>query len=141
MVPRQEGSLEGGLGAVRWSSLPFTLGLCPMAPLVAAESHAPTLRFLGGVSSVVQLAAPLGGPSPQLPASQTFLTCPFLFQIPRIYWDLSTKRVLLMEFVDGGQVNDRDYMERNMIDVNEVRLSAHSGCAGDTGAVGAAQQG
>lgn len=35
-----------------------------------------------------------------------------------------------MEFVDGGQVNDRDYMERNKIDVNEVSLSAHGGCAG-----------
>lgn len=35
-----------------------------------------------------------------------------------------------MEFVDGGQVNDRDYMERNKIDVNEVSLSAHGSCAG-----------
>lgn len=82
----------------------------------------------------------LVAPRPQLPASQTFLTCPFLFQVPRIYWDLSTKRVLLMEFVDGGQVNDRNYMERNMIDVNEVRLSAQSCRAGDMGAVGAGQQ-
>ncbi|XP_047594197.1 aarF domain-containing protein kinase 1 isoform X3 [Lutra lutra] len=41
-------------------------------------------------------------------------------KVPRIYWELSTKRVLLMEFVDGGQVNDRDYMERNNIDVNEI---------------------
>ncbi|XP_032200694.1 aarF domain-containing protein kinase 1 isoform X2 [Mustela erminea] len=40
-------------------------------------------------------------------------------KVPRIYWELSSKRVLLMEFVDGGQVNDRDYMERNKIDVNE----------------------
>ncbi|XP_035117082.2 aarF domain-containing protein kinase 1 isoform X12 [Callithrix jacchus] len=40
-------------------------------------------------------------------------------KVPRIHWDLSTERVLLMEFVDGGQVNDRDYMERNKIDVNE----------------------
>ncbi|XP_027630977.1 uncharacterized aarF domain-containing protein kinase 1 isoform X2 [Tupaia chinensis] len=40
-------------------------------------------------------------------------------KVPRIYWDLSTKRVLLMEFVDGGQVNDRSYMDRNKIDVNE----------------------
>ncbi|XP_045865705.1 aarF domain-containing protein kinase 1 isoform X2 [Meles meles] len=43
-------------------------------------------------------------------------------KVPRIYWELSTKRVLLMEFVDGGQVNDRDYMERNKIDVNEGLL-------------------
>ncbi|XP_023581892.1 aarF domain-containing protein kinase 1 [Trichechus manatus latirostris] len=46
-------------------------------------------------------------------------------KIPRIYWELSTKRVLLMEFVDGGQVNDRGYMERNKIDVSEV--SRHLG--------------
>jgi len=48
-----------------------------------------------------------------------------LMEVPRIYWELSTKRVLLMEFVDGGQVNDRDYMERNKIDVNEI--SRHLG--------------
>nr|XP_045009992.1 aarF domain-containing protein kinase 1 isoform X2 [Jaculus jaculus] len=41
-------------------------------------------------------------------------------KVPQIYWELSTKRVLLMEFVEGGQVNDRDYMERNRIDVNEI---------------------
>ncbi|XP_027958371.1 uncharacterized aarF domain-containing protein kinase 1 isoform X3 [Eumetopias jubatus] len=46
-------------------------------------------------------------------------------KVPRIYWELSTKRVLLMEFVDGGQVNDRGYMERNKIDVNEI--SRHLG--------------
>lgn len=77
----------------------------------------------------------------QLPVPQTVLTCPFLFQVPQIYWDLSTKRVLLMEFLDGGQVNDRDYMERNKIDVNEVRLRAHGCCVRDTCLVGAAQEG
>ncbi|XP_057344256.1 aarF domain-containing protein kinase 1 isoform X3 [Manis pentadactyla] len=46
-------------------------------------------------------------------------------KVPQIYWELSTKRVLLMEFVDGGQVNDRDYMERNKIDVNQI--SSHLG--------------
>ncbi|XP_059545214.1 aarF domain-containing protein kinase 1 isoform X3 [Myotis daubentonii] len=46
-------------------------------------------------------------------------------KVPQIYWELSTKRVLLMEFLDGGQVNDRDYMERNKIDVNEI--SRHLG--------------
>lgn len=69
-------------------------------------------------------------PCPQLPASCLLLTCPFLFQVPQIYWELSTKRVLLMEFVDGGQVNDRDYMERNKIDVNEVRSRALGCCRG-----------
>lgn len=48
------------------------------------------------------------------------LTRLFLFQVPRIYWELSTSRVLLMEFMEGGQVNDRAYMERNGINVNEV---------------------
>ncbi|XP_028931107.1 aarF domain-containing protein kinase 1 isoform X3 [Ornithorhynchus anatinus] len=43
-----------------------------------------------------------------------------LMEVPRIYWELSTRRVLLMEFVEGGQVNDRAYMHRNRIDVNEV---------------------
>ncbi|XP_025775157.1 uncharacterized aarF domain-containing protein kinase 1 [Puma concolor] len=62
-------------------------------------------------------------------------------KVPRIYWELSTKRVLLMEFVDGGQVNDRDYMEKNKIDVNEVRLSSHGCSARDTGFVGAAHRG
>ncbi|PNJ65091.1 aarF domain-containing protein kinase 1 isoform X1 [Pongo abelii] len=52
-------------------------------------------------------------------------------KVPRIHWDLSTERVLLMEFVDGGQVNDRDYMERNKIDVNEVRSRAQGCCAGE----------
>lgn len=46
-----------------------------------------------------------------------------------------------MEFVDGGQVNDRDYMEKNKIDVNEVRLSSHGCGARDTGFVGAAHRG
>lgn len=48
------------------------------------------------------------------------LTHLFLFQVPRIYWELSTRRVLLMEFMEGGQVNDKAYMERNGINVNEV---------------------
>ncbi|XP_064368318.1 aarF domain-containing protein kinase 1 isoform X10 [Dromaius novaehollandiae] len=41
-------------------------------------------------------------------------------KVPRIYWELSTRRVLLMEFMEGGQVNDRAYMKRNGINVNEV---------------------
>ncbi|XP_027700516.1 uncharacterized aarF domain-containing protein kinase 1 isoform X3 [Vombatus ursinus] len=43
-----------------------------------------------------------------------------LMEVPRIYWELSTRRVLLMEFVEGGQVNDKAYMEKNQIDVNEI---------------------
>nr|XP_034963816.1 aarF domain-containing protein kinase 1 isoform X3 [Zootoca vivipara] len=41
-------------------------------------------------------------------------------KIPKIYWELSTKRVLFMEFMEGGQVNDKAYMERNCINVNEI---------------------
>uniref|UniRef100_A0A672YD05 AarF domain-containing protein kinase 1 n=1 Tax=Sphaeramia orbicularis TaxID=375764 RepID=A0A672YD05_9TELE len=41
-------------------------------------------------------------------------------KVPQIHWDLSTKRILTMEFTEGGQVNDLDYMKKNGIDVNEI---------------------
>ncbi|XP_072349691.1 aarF domain-containing protein kinase 1 isoform X1 [Scyliorhinus torazame] len=41
-------------------------------------------------------------------------------KVPKIHWELSTSRVLTMEFMEGGQVNDRQYMEKNGIDVNEI---------------------
>ncbi|XP_037398195.1 aarF domain-containing protein kinase 1 [Pygocentrus nattereri] len=41
-------------------------------------------------------------------------------KVPKIHWDLSTKRVLTMDFVEGGQVNDREYMRTHSIDVNEI---------------------
>lgn len=41
-------------------------------------------------------------------------------KVPKIHWELSTSRVLAMEFIDGGQVNDREYMRQNGIDVNEI---------------------
>uniref|UniRef100_A0A8C5R5W5 AarF domain-containing protein kinase 1 n=1 Tax=Leptobrachium leishanense TaxID=445787 RepID=A0A8C5R5W5_9ANUR len=44
---------------------------------------------------------------------------PFL-KIPKIHWDLSTERVLVMEYMEGGQVNNKDYMEQNKIDVHQV---------------------
>nr|XP_057933953.1 aarF domain-containing protein kinase 1 isoform X1 [Doryrhamphus excisus] len=44
---------------------------------------------------------------------------PFL-KVPVIHWDLSTKRILTMEFAEGGQVNDREYMNAHGIDVNEI---------------------
>lgn len=37
-------------------------------------------------------------------------------RVPKIYWELSTPRVLVMEYVEGGQVNDLDYMLKNNID-------------------------
>lgn len=31
-------------------------------------------------------------------------------KVPKIYWDYSTERVLVMEYVHGGQVNDFNYV-------------------------------
>lgn len=44
---------------------------------------------------------------------------PFL-KVPSIHWHLSTKRILTMEFAEGGQVNDKDYMKKHNINVNEI---------------------
>jgi aarF domain-containing kinase len=41
-------------------------------------------------------------------------------KIPKIYWELSSDRVLTMEYVEGGQVNDLNYIKKNKIDPNEV---------------------
>ncbi|KAG7282440.1 hypothetical protein CRUP_018157 [Coryphaenoides rupestris] len=41
-------------------------------------------------------------------------------KVPEIHWDLSTKRILTMEFAEGGQVNDSDYMRRHGINVNQI---------------------
>ncbi|XP_049597016.1 aarF domain-containing protein kinase 1 isoform X4 [Syngnathus scovelli] len=41
-------------------------------------------------------------------------------EVPIIHWDLSTKRVLTMEFAEGGQVNDREYMKAHGINVNQI---------------------
>ncbi|CAH0552803.1 unnamed protein product [Brassicogethes aeneus] len=41
-------------------------------------------------------------------------------KVPSIRWDLTTSRVLTMDFVEGGQVNDLGYIEKNKIDPYEV---------------------
>ena len=41
-------------------------------------------------------------------------------KVPQVYWELTTERVLCMEFCEGGQVNDKEYMSKNKIDVSEV---------------------
>lgn len=41
-------------------------------------------------------------------------------KIPDILSELSTKRVLVMEYVDGGQVNDINYMKENKINPFDV---------------------
>ncbi|XP_070589912.1 aarF domain-containing protein kinase 1 isoform X3 [Erythrolamprus reginae] len=48
------------------------------------------------------------------------LRCFDFLKVPKIYWELSTRRVLFMEFMEGGQVNDKDYMDRNGINVSEI---------------------
>jgi len=40
--------------------------------------------------------------------------------IPKIYKKYSTSRVLVMEFMNGGQVNDMEYFKDNSIDCNHV---------------------
>lgn len=37
-------------------------------------------------------------------------------KIPKIYWDYCSPRVLVMEFLEGGQVNDLEYIRKNHID-------------------------
>ncbi|CAH0384431.1 unnamed protein product [Bemisia tabaci] len=52
-------------------------------------------------------------------ARRIFKHFPWL-KIPTIYSDLSTSRVLTMEFVEGGQVNDLDYIRNNKINPFDV---------------------
>ncbi|CAL8113884.1 unnamed protein product [Orchesella dallaii] len=40
--------------------------------------------------------------------------------VPKIYWEFSSKRVLTMEFCDGGQINDLKYLKDNKISTKEV---------------------
>ncbi|XP_076164416.1 aarF domain containing kinase 1 [Ptiloglossa arizonensis] len=51
-------------------------------------------------------------------------------KIPKIYWEISSRRVLTMEFVEGGQVNDLKYIQNNNLNPYEVssklgRLYSH----------------
>ena len=41
-------------------------------------------------------------------------------QVPKIYWDYTTEKVLMMEYCDGGKVNDVEYMKKHNISVNQV---------------------
>ncbi|OWF52261.1 uncharacterized aarF domain-containing protein kinase 1-like [Mizuhopecten yessoensis] len=41
-------------------------------------------------------------------------------KVPKILWNLSSERVLTMEYFEGGKVDDREYMESHGISVNEV---------------------
>ncbi|ESO91928.1 hypothetical protein LOTGIDRAFT_121554 [Lottia gigantea] len=41
-------------------------------------------------------------------------------KIPKIYWELSSERVLTMEYCKGGKVDDKEYMKKHGIPVEEV---------------------
>ena len=43
-----------------------------------------------------------------------------------MFWDLTTERVLTMEFMEGGKVDDREYMERHHIATHEVDVHTHT---------------
>ncbi|GJQ74816.1 hypothetical protein Trydic_g21653 [Trypoxylus dichotomus] len=51
--------------------------------------------------------------------AEMFKNTPWL-KIPKIRWDLTTERILTMEFVEGGQVNDLKYIQENKINPFEV---------------------
>lgn len=40
-------------------------------------------------------------------------------KIPKIHWQFSTDRVLVMEYCEGGHINDKEYIVRNQIDPTE----------------------
>jgi len=52
-------------------------------------------------------------------AKEMFKHLPWL-KIPEVYDDLSSRRVITMEFVEGGQVNDKEYLSKNRIDPFDV---------------------
>jgi aarF domain-containing kinase len=40
--------------------------------------------------------------------------------VPKVRWDLTTSRVLTMDFINGGQVNDLEYIKEHKINPFEV---------------------
>lgn len=50
---------------------------------------------------------------------QKFEKTTFL-KIPKVYWEYSSKRILTMEYCEGGHVNDVRYMQEHGISSNEV---------------------
>lgn len=41
-------------------------------------------------------------------------------KVPKIYWELSSPRILLMDFETGGMINDVSYIEKNKIDKQQL---------------------
>lgn len=40
--------------------------------------------------------------------------------IPKVHWELSSSRILLMDFETGGMINDTEYIEKNGIDKQQL---------------------
>lgn len=40
--------------------------------------------------------------------------------VPKIHWELSSSRILMMDFEVGGMINDTDYIEKNGIDKQQL---------------------
>ncbi|GJQ74813.1 hypothetical protein Trydic_g21651 [Trypoxylus dichotomus] len=51
--------------------------------------------------------------------AQMFKDTPWL-HIPKVRWDLTSPRILTMDYIQGGQINDLEYMKTNKIDPFEV---------------------
>jgi len=45
--------------------------------------------------------------------------------VPKIFWEFSTQRVLFMEYIDGGLVDDIDFIQENNLSVDKI--SKHLG--------------
>lgn len=43
-----------------------------------------------------------------------------MLQIPKVYDEYTTERVLTMEYCDGAQINDCDYFKQNKINRYDV---------------------
>ncbi len=39
---------------------------------------------------------------------------------PRVHWEFTTPRVLTMEFIDGGKVDNVEYLKRNRLRGDDV---------------------
>ena len=47
---------------------------------------------------------------------------PSLLQAPKVHWDLTTSRLLTMEFCEGVKVDNKAYLEQHHINAEEVTL-------------------
>lgn len=43
-------------------------------------------------------------------------------KVPKIFWEYSTERVLVMEYVDGGQVNDIEYIDVRILFLSRIKV-------------------